>query len=317
MPGQRTPKKDPHSGGKSPAPAAESVPAPQTPAVEEPTGPRVSVILVAYNQAGALRRAIAALEGSKERERLEILIVDCGSRDESPNLDTEFPSVQILRLPQHFGATRAMNIATRTAKAELLFFLSPDVEVFPDTVAKLADKLEPDQNLAGVCPLLLDEAGEPTEQAWSIPTKADFAAGRLRPAAIDPAQESAPVEYASRDTLMVRKQLVRGMNYFDERFGEYWADLDLAMQLRRAGKKIIVYPQIRATMHPGEDPLAGDPVASSDFVLGAAEFLGKYEGFWAGFAFRFGAILKALFSFDFKRFGLLASGEKMGSQAGR
>jgi len=316
MPGQRTPKKDPHSGGKSPAPAA-ALPAPQTPAVEEPTGPRVSVVLVAYNQAAALRRAVEALERSKERERIEILVVDCGSRDESANIDAEFPAVQILRLPQHFGATRAMNIATRTAKAELLFLLSPDVEVLPDTVARLAEKLEGDQNFAAVCPLLVDEAGEPTQQAWSIPSKSDFAAGRLRAAAVDPAQESTPVEYASRDALMVRKQLVRGINYFDERFGEYWADLDLAMQIRRAGKKIIVYPQIRAILHPGEDPLEGDPVAKADFVLGAAEFLGKYEGFAAGFGFRMSAIFGALFKFDFKRFGLLASGEKMGSQAGR
>ena len=31
-------------------------------------------------------------------------------------------------LPQNFGATKALNIATRTARAEFLFLLSPEVE---------------------------------------------------------------------------------------------------------------------------------------------------------------------------------------------
>ena len=57
---------------------------------EEPLGPRVSAILVALNQIEPLRRAIAALEKSTDRERLEILVVDLGSQDGSAQLDTEF-----------------------------------------------------------------------------------------------------------------------------------------------------------------------------------------------------------------------------------
>ena len=292
------------------------------PLPEEPSGPRVSAVLVAYNQVDALRRAIAALERSAGRERLEILVVDSGSQDESPQLDAEFPAVQILRLPQHFGATRALNIATRTAKAELLLFLSPFVEVAPDTVNRLAAQLDPESNpdaqsLAAVCPLIVDELGKPVEQAWRIPTREQLGSGTLSAISIDPDQEFVPVDFASRDALMVPKQFIRLMNNFDERFGEHWADLDLAMQIRRAGKRIRVYPAIHVTRHPGEDPLEGDAIAEADRINGAAEFLAKYGGFFAGFSFRFAAILKALFSFDFRRLGLLLSGEKMGSQAGR
>jgi GT2 family glycosyltransferase len=289
----------------------------------------VSAVLVGFNQAPALRRAIGALEHSQDRARMEILVVDCGSRDESPQLDAEYPAVQILRLPQHFGSTRAMNIALRTAKAELIFFLSPNVEVLPDTVTRLAARLEEDASVAAVCPLLCEAAegspdglGPPVSRVYRIPSRYDLAAGRLEPVSIDLAQESGGstsvgVEYASRDAILARKQFIRGMNYFDERFGEYWADLDLAMQIRRAGKKIRLYPSIRAAIHSGPDALEGDPVAESDRILGAAALVGKYEGAFAGLRFRLGAILKALARFDFKGMGLLLSGEKIGSQAGR
>ncbi len=101
-----------------------------------PIEPRVTAILVGHNQAAAMRRAIAALEKSKDRERLEILVIDCGGSDDTSMLDTEFPGVSCLRLPHDFGLTKTLNIGARTAKAEYLLYLSPNVEVTPDTIAE-------------------------------------------------------------------------------------------------------------------------------------------------------------------------------------
>lgn len=115
--------------------------------------------------------------------------------------------------------------------------------------------------------------------------------------------------YASLDALMVRKTFVRGMNYFDERYGHYWADLDLAMQARRASKKIRVYPGIRAVRHPGTDPVASEPLAKADRILGAAAFLGKYG--MGGTGLRIGAAIGALTSFNFGLFSALLSGQKL------
>jgi GT2 family glycosyltransferase len=299
----------------------ETIPAPQPERVEEPPEPKVSAILVAYNQAPALRRAIEALERSQGREALEILVVDCGSQDESSQLDTEYPAVTMLRLPHHLGATKAMNIGTRTAKGEFVLYMSPLVEVEPNTVASLAARLEEDAAVTVVCPLLLDAEGKPASRRSKMPTAEAFAAvcgGQpLAGADIDLSQEDVAIEYPGRDAIMVRKQFVKGMNYFDERFGQYWAEADLAMQIHRAQKKIRLYPLIRATYRAEPDPLAGDELAAADCALGAAMFLRKYNGFFAGLQFRIVAILKALVQFNFSRLGALISGQKLdGSQVG-
>ena len=286
----------------------------ELPVAEEPTGPRVSAVLVAFNQAPQVRRAIEALERSQGRERLEILVVDCGSQDEGPRLDADYPGIQMLRLPHHFGATKAMNIATRTAKADLVFFLSPDVEVAPETVARLADQLEPDTEATAACPLLMDEEGRPASKASKIPSPGDL---RPAPLKLDLSQESIAIENPGRDALLVRKQFIRGMNYFDGRYGDAWADADLAMQILRAGKRIRLYPGIRATLHPGTDPLGGETLAEADWILGAAAFLSRYYGFFSGLSLRLTAILKALASFNLRLLGLLLSGQKLdGSQSG-
>ncbi|HEY7334407.1 MAG TPA: glycosyltransferase [Bryobacteraceae bacterium] len=287
----------------------------EPPPVEEQSGPRVSAVLVGYNQAPQLRRAIEALERSRDAGKLEILVVDCGSRDDSSRLEADYPFIKPLHLPHHFGATKAMNIATRTSTAELLFFLSPSVEVEPDTIARLVPLLEEDSSAAAVCPLLIDPSGEPVSKLSRLPSP-----GNLEPAAesADLSQDSISVEYPGRDALLVKKQVIRGINYFDEKhFGQYWADADLAMQIRRAGKKIRLYPAIRATLHPEPDPIEGETLAEADWTLGAASFFGKYYGFFSGLSFRVTSIFKALGRFDFRLLGYLISGQKLdGSQSG-
>jgi GT2 family glycosyltransferase len=299
----------------------DSVLAPKAAAEEtEPSGPIVSAIFVVYNQATALRRAIEALERSHIREKFEILIVDCASTDGTANLDQDFPSVNILRMPHHFGAIKALNIATRTAKAELLFFLSPNVEVQPETVEALAARLEEDVDASAACPMLTTPSGQPLSHIHRIPTKEELAATLkgvpLPQVALDASQGVINVDYPELDAVMVRKMFVRGMNFFDERrFGHYWADADLAAQIRRAGKKIRLYPGIKVVFHPAEDPLSGDKTAHVDKINGAAALLSKYGG--GGTSLKLSAALGALAKLDFGLFSKIVAGQKLdGSQAG-
>jgi GT2 family glycosyltransferase len=286
------------------------------------TIPKIAAIVIAHNQAVELRRAIAALERSAHCEQLEILVVDCASDDTTAALSEEFPGITMQRLPENFGATKALNIATRTTRAEYLFLLSPDVEVAPETVARLAEMLDAEQSVTAACPLLVDPAGTPVARTRHLPDRESLAQVRgggepawtpIPEGALS--QERCQVLYPGRDALLVRKQFVAGMNYFDERFGEYWADADLAIKIRKAGRKIEMYPAIRATWHAPVEAAPNDASHRSDRILGAALLLSKYDGSFAGLSFRLMAILGALTRFDFPLLSALVSGRKVGSQA--
>jgi GT2 family glycosyltransferase len=275
---------------------------------QEPQGPQVSAIFVVHNQAAALRRALEALQKIKHPELLEIVVVDCASSDGTQHMDTDFAHISMLRMPHHFGAVKAMNIATRTSKAEVLLYLTPEVEVQPDTIDRLAEALESDPEIAAVCPLL-----EPS-RVFALPGKEALARvcqGQDLPAvSIDKSKEFVDVEYPTLDCLMIRKGFVKGMNYFDEkRFGHYWADADLAGQVKRAGKKIRVYPSIKATYHPSPDPLQGDSLAEADKINGAIALLGKYgEG---STSLKVSAALGALGSFNIGKVSKILGGQKL------
>jgi hypothetical protein len=188
-------------------------------------------------------------------------------------------------------------------------------------VKALADKLEADADAAAVCPLLADPEGNPVSRVHPLPSREMLAAvcrGAALPLVdLDLTQPSITVEYPELDAILIRKHFVRSMNYFDQRYGHYWADADLAMQVRRAAKKIRLYPDIRATYHASPDPLARESLAVTDRLAGAAAFVGKYEGFAPGLGFRLGLVMGALARFDLGRVSALLSGQKLdGSQAG-
>jgi GT2 family glycosyltransferase len=271
---------------------------------ETQTPPQVSVLIVSYNCAGPLRKCLAALEASAERDKMEVLVVDNGSVDGTPDAVAEFPQTVLLKLPRNFGFTRALNIGMRTAKGEFYFYLSPQVDVLPETVSALAARLSAEPDASAVCPLLLTSEGEPSPELFRLPNpdtlSAIARAGSFLPSAPpDLAQEKLAVELPSLAALMVRSYFLRGLRYIDERYAQSWADAELALQIRRAAKKILLFPCIRVMRRAG-DPLASSmppavrALLTSDWAVGASVFAGKHFGFAARFKVRAASIFCGL-----------------------
>ena len=277
-----------------------------TPA-EQQGPPRVTALIVSRNCAPQLQRCLEALERSTERDRLEILVVDNGSTDGSADVPQNFPDVQSLRLPKEFGSTKATNIAMRTAKGDLVLFLPPHVEVEPDTVQRLADRLLMTDSVGAVAPY--------TDRWFQLPDAKALAhacqSGELPNPQLVPSQaEEVAVDYPAGAPLMVRKLFLRGMNYFDERYGEYWSDLELCWRLRDAGKSILVLPQVRVAY--GTPPeRERDTVHMADCTLGAAAYVGKHFGTGAGLKLRLSNAAGALLRGQFSRLSALVSGQKV------
>ncbi len=293
---------------------------------------KVTVLILSENSAPALRECLPALEASQAREQIEIIVVDCGSTDGSATLDTEFPAITIQRLPRNFGATRALNIGMRTSAGDYLFLLAPEVIVEPGTVMALAQRLDTDESAAAVCPLLVDSSGRAQTQVSRLPGANDMNAlwrdpESLPRTAIDPAAESVAIGYPGRTAFFVRKFFVKGINWLDARYGEFGGDLELAFQIQRSQKKILLLPGVPVTLRPHparEYGTAALATLSADRAHGIAVFMAKHSGFISGLIFRITAVLMTLVrlltfqqpAFQLRLLIALVSGQKIdGSQA--
>lgn len=302
---------------------------------QEPVSLLASVLIVCHNRAAALKRCLAALEKSQERARLDIIVVDTGSRDGSRLLETDFPGITFLKMPRNFGVTKALNNGIRNAKADLVFLLDPAVEVRPDTISKLAALLGQTPDAGAVCPLLTTPAGDAAPQLRRLPGKEGLSRVWRDPASIaasvPPMSEPlAANEYPGRKALLVPRNFLKGMNYIDERYGDFGGDLELAFQIRHASKKTFIATAIPVIDHSASEPEAQfsdkqQATLAADRLNGAAHFLGKRAGMGAEWMMRAGAALGALGRvLTFQKPGMnfpllmaLLSGQKIdGSQSG-
>jgi len=210
--------------------------------------------------------------------------------------------VQFIRLPKNFGLTKALNIGWRAADAEYVFFLHDDTEVSPEAVTTLAAVLDANNDASAVCPLLVDAEGRPAPQLGNLPPD-----NRWRPAE---AQSSEPVsvKYPRGAALMVRVYSIKAIRQIDERYGQFGSDADLAAQILRASKKILLVPAARV-VHVDEREYT--PHERADFRLAQSVFAGKYNGFAAGVQARLASVFGPLVGLRLGELRYTISGQKI------
>lgn len=260
----------------------------------------MSVVVVSRNRAPLLRRCLESIEASDARATLQVIVVDNGSTDGSAQVADDFPNVQFIRLPKNFGLTKALNLGWRAANAEYVFFLHDDTEVRPATIATLAVALDTHADAAAVCPLLVDNLGNPAPQLGTLPPT-----GVWRPA---PPGAPVAVEFARGAALMLRVYFIKAIRQIDERYGQFGSDADMAAEIRRASRKILLVPAA-SVRHEGRSSYSA--LEGADFLSSRAVFLGKYQGFGAGILARITAVLGGLAGFRLGELKYTIYGQKI------
>jgi hypothetical protein len=107
---------------------------------------------------------------------------------------------------------------------------------------------------------------------------------------------------------MMRVYVIRAVRQIDERYGQFGGDADLAAQILRASKQILLEPAARVRHHGSG---AYTALERADFLLGRAVFMGKYLGFGAGLRARLGAVFGPLVSFRWGELRYTLPGQKI------
>jgi glycosyltransferase involved in cell wall biosynthesis len=110
---------------------------------ESPPPPEISVVLPVFNEEGNLRRLLEeVLPAVRSLGRtFEILFVDDGSRDRSPEILRELaaahPEVAVWRLDGNHGLSSALDAGFRSARGAVIVTLDADLQVDPADIPRL------------------------------------------------------------------------------------------------------------------------------------------------------------------------------------
>jgi mycofactocin system glycosyltransferase len=108
------------------------------PLIEESDYRSVSVIVPVRNRPDEIKACLASLSAlDYPPEKLEIIVVDDASTDETVSVVERYPAVRLLRMYQHRQASYCRNRAAELAKGEILAFIDSDCLADPNWLKEL------------------------------------------------------------------------------------------------------------------------------------------------------------------------------------
>lgn len=261
--------------------------------------PLVYVIVLNYNRQEDTLRAIASLKGMTY-PHFKLLLVDNHSSDATvERVQSLYPDVDILGLPQNLGfaggSNRGIAYALQRA-AEFVLLMNNDVLVDPDMLSELVKAMEPD---VGASAPLIYYMSNP-RQIWSAgfcrhPVHLAIRDGMR--GQIDEGQWHDPweVDYLLGCALLLRGIMLNQVGLFDERFFFYYEDLDLCIRTQNQGYRLLIVPTARMWHQVAASASFDSPFRAYHLALSSVLFFRKHtRGLrrWMTFLFRAGSVVK-------------------------
>lgn len=198
---------------------------------------RCSVVIPCHNGADLTRACVASLRQQDGGAPAEILIVDNGSTDATPQLAELGAPVRVLRQGRNRGFAGGVNAGIRAASEPLILVLNNDTQAAPDLLVELTRALASDARLGAVAPTsnyVKGAARVPVGDRGSTHEGRGAIAAELRRG--PPLQD---VDSLAGLCLLVRRSTFDEVGVFDERFGHgNFEDDDLSLRLRLHGHRL-------------------------------------------------------------------------------
>jgi GT2 family glycosyltransferase len=224
-----------------------------------------SVVVVSFNTRELLRECLELVQREANGLRIEALIVDNNSSDDSAEMvEKEFPNFRIIRSSVNLGFGAANNVAIQSARGRYLILLNSDAFLHPGAL-KLAVRhmdQQPQVALGGAHLLSLDSSFQPSARMFPNIVTDTFVltglAARFPKSQIfgyfdrtwaDPSQ-SCQADWVTGAFSIIRADVLDKVGLFDPQFFLYGEEVDLCRRIKKAGYEIWYWPDI-SVLHIG------------------------------------------------------------------
>jgi len=223
----------------------------------------LSIIILKYKQQKIFQLCLENLIKAKINLDYEIIIIDNNSQDNSfeylEKIKKDYPEIEIVLNDKNSGYAKANNQAVKQAKGDYVLIFNPDVIVSPGAIEEMLAFLKKNDDIGLIAPQLLNQDKIIQFSCYRFPKLITPAIRRtflyrlpwfkneLKRYLMQDFnhQEIREVDWLIGACLMIKKDFLKEIGYFDERYFLYFEDVDLAKKVWQARKKVVYFPKAK------------------------------------------------------------------------
>jgi N-acetylglucosaminyl-diphospho-decaprenol L-rhamnosyltransferase len=213
----------------------------------------VSVSIVNTNSRELLLACLESLAGSDA----EVVVLDNASEDGSADAVRErFPKVRVIaqELRAGFGANH--NTVIRATGGRYVYVLNEDTTAGDWGFDRIVSYLDEHPRVAALGPKLVYADGRRQDSAWRFPTPFVSTLGVVTLGKLGVKQSRGdsprPVDWVTGAAVVLRREALDEVGFFDEGFFLYSEEVDLQFRLRQAGWEVHYFPAVTVVHHESQ-----------------------------------------------------------------
>ncbi len=233
---------------------------------------KVSVIIPTYNSWKTLKSCIISIQNQTIKPK-EIIVVDNGSTDgTAQKVKKLFTKIKLITLDKNTGVTGGRNTGIKRANSmsDYLFFFDHDMVAEKDMLKELIKVTDTDTNIGIVTPKIYYYGKK--KRIWSAGTGINLWTGQVLFRGGDDRAQYERVEevQVAPAAILVRKEVIKKIGGFDNRYFATYEDTDFCFRARKIGFKTFYVPKARAY-----HKLSWDPKDDAARVLSRSYWVGR------------------------------------------
>lgn len=254
----------------------------------------LSIIIPSYNTRELLKDCLSSIyQGTKVS--FEIIIVDNGSKDESPAMVREnFPKVKLIENKINFGFARAVNQGLEKAMGGYLLLLNSDTVIGEEVIDKMVSFLKDNVSVGVVGCQLKSPDGEIQPSGGYLPDLArvffwmsfidDLPVLKkiLKPYHVQDKNfysRQQELDWVTGAFFATRREVFEKVGLFDEKMFMYVEEVDWCARAKRAGYKIIFNPSVSVIHYKGASTKRGRAGILEEYQ-GLKHYFKKHKSPW-------------------------------------
>ena len=220
----------------------------------------LTICIPAFNEVDLTLDCLASVPTAAGDLRVQVILIDNGSSDgTAQKVGQNYPEVEIIRNGTNQGFAFAVNRGLERALASKILILNNDTRLLPDSLKPLTIYMGETPSLGILGPRLVGEDGKRQNSIANFPTLTEILIGKWILRILFPRRYSGKgsqfhvpteVESVVGAAILVRREMVEQVGFFDERFFFFFEETDLCRRAKQSGWKVGFFPGIEV-IHKG------------------------------------------------------------------